>query len=289
MKNNQTEYKHELIIPNESIPVKIFSFSAHNDFRIIPKHWHRSAEILYVRRGQLNIYLNKKTYKLKQNDFMYINSKEVHSTQSPIDNDVIVLQIPGDFLEKYSNEDHLVIKCNTIDIKDNSKLDEIKKIIYQMYLFSEKKDKAFHLKIYSFLFDLGYILVKYFQMETKEIDIYSNKYLDRLSEICNYMKENFRENITLNSVANQFGYSPQYLSRMFQKYTNSTFLSYLNAIRLDFAYKQITQTDLSILEIAENNGFANVKSLNKLFKDTYGITPSNYRKKLKNDLKGVNY
>ena len=33
---NSTEYKHETIIPNESIPVKIFSFSAHNDLRIIP-------------------------------------------------------------------------------------------------------------------------------------------------------------------------------------------------------------------------------------------------------------
>ena len=50
---NQTEYKHELIMPNDSIPVKIFSFSAHNDLRIIPSHWHRSAEILYVRRLSL--------------------------------------------------------------------------------------------------------------------------------------------------------------------------------------------------------------------------------------------
>jgi len=62
---NYTEYKHELIIPNESIPVKIFDFAAHNDLRVIPYHWHNSAEILYVRRGKLNIWMNKR--------IMYLN------------------------------------------------------------------------------------------------------------------------------------------------------------------------------------------------------------------------
>ena len=183
---NQTEYKHELIMPNDSIPVKIFSFSAHNDLRIIPSHWHRSAEILYVRRGKLNIWMNKRKYELNRNDFIYINSK-------------------------------------------------------------------------------------------------SQKYLDRLSEICEYIKEHYQYNLTLNEVASEFGYSPQYLSTMFQMYTGSTFLTYLNSIRLNSAFKQVMSTDLSIITIAENNGFANVKSLNKLFKETYGLTPSAYRKSIKND------
>lgn len=66
-------------------------------------------------------------------------------------------------------------------------------------------------------------------------------------------------------------------------YTGSTFLTYLNSIRLNSAFKQVMSTDLSIITIAENNGFANVKSLNKLFKETYGLTPSAYRKSIKND------
>ena len=222
---NQTEYKHELIMPNDSIPVKIFSFSAHNDLRIIPSHWHRSAEILYVRRGKLNIWMNKRKYELNRNDFIYINSKEVHSTQSPEDNEVIVLQIPGDFLKTFSNNESLYIHCNTLELKDN--------------------------KIFS--------------------------------AICEYIKEHYQYNLTLNEVASEFGYSPQYLSRMFQMYTGSTFLTYLNSIRLNSAFKQVMSTDLSIITIAENNGFANVKSLNKLFKETYGLTPSAYRKSIKND------
>lgn len=279
---NSTEYKHETIIPNESIPVKIFSFSAHNDLRIIPAHWHRSAEILYVKRGKLNIWINKQKYVLKQNDFIYINSKDVHSTQSPEDNEVIVLQIPGDFLETFSNKESLYIHCNTIDIKDNKEFDKIRELLYRMHLCSERKDDAYYLKVYSYLFDLGYIFVKNFRVKEADIDINSQKYLDRLSEICEYIKLNYQDNLTLNDVAEEFGYTPQYLARLFQKYTGSTFLTYLNNIRLNAAFKQVMNTDYSILTIAEDNGFANVKSLNKLFKETYGMTPNAYRKNIKN-------
>ena len=280
---NQTEYKHELIMPNDSIPVKIFSFSAHNDLRIIPSHWHRSAEILYVRRGKLNIWMNKRKYELNRNDFIYINSKEVHSTQSPEDNEVIVLQIPGDFLKTFSNNESLYIHCNTLELKDNKIFSAMRELLYQMYLYSERKDDAYYLKVYSLLFELVYLLVKNFRVKEENIDIKSQKYLDRLSEICEYIKEHYQYNLTLNEVASEFGYSPQYLSRMFQMYTGSTFLTYLNSIRLNSAFKQVMSTDLSIITIAENNGFANVKSLNKLFKETYGLTPSAYRKSIKND------
>ena len=280
---NQTEYKHELIMPNDSIPVKIFSFSAHNDVRTIPSHWHRSAEILYVRRGKLNIWMNKRKYELNRNDFIYINSKEVHSTQSPEDNEVIVLQIPGDFLKTFSNNESLYIHCNTLELKDNKIFSAMRELLYQMYLYSERKDDAYYLKVYSLLFELGYLLVKNFRVKEENIDIKSQKYLDRLSEICEYIKEHYQYNLTLNEVASEFGYSPQYLSRMFQMYTGSTFLTYLNSIRLNSAFKQVMSTDLSIITIAENNGFANVKSLNKLFKETYGLTPSAYRKSIKND------
>ncbi len=278
---NATEYNHELIIPNEIIPVKIFSFSAHNDLRIIPFHWHGAAEILYVKRGRLNIWMKDKKYELKANDFIYINSKEVHSTQSPEDNEVIVLQIPGDLLETFSNKEYLKIHCNTIDFMNNKGFDSIRELIYQIYLYSEKKDEGYYLKVYSLLFDLGYILVKHFRVKTHDIDIHSQKYLDRLSEICSFIKKNYQLDLTLNSVAEEFGYSPQYLSRMFQKYTGSTFLTYLNSIRLNYAFQWVVNTDHSMLNIAEENGFANVKSFNKIFKDTYGMTPTAYRRYMK--------
>ena len=276
------EYKHELVIPNRSIPVKIFSFSAHNDSRIIPAHWHRSAEILYVKRGKLNVWMNEQKYVLKEADFIYINSKEVHSTQSPENNEVIVLQIPGDFLETFSNRESLMIHCNTIDIKQCQEFDEIRKLLCSIYSYSLGKNEVYYLKVYSLVFELGYILIKKFRVKNETLDIKSKKYLDLLSEICTYIKINYQDNLTLNNVSSQFGYSPQYLARIFKKYTGQTFLIYLNSVRLNYAYKEMMNSDLSLLTIAENNGFSSVKSFSKIFKNIYGEVPSVYRKKINN-------
>lgn len=278
---NETTYLHEVVIPNDRIPVKLFTFSAHNDLRIIPYHWHRSAEMLYVKRGKLNVWIREEKYELNVNDFIFINSKEVHSTQSPVDNEVVVLQIPGDFLKTFSNSDFLQIRCNSLTSVDKRHDDNIREIMYQLYINSERKEEPYFLKVYSLLFELGFQLVKNYKEESITVDINTNKYLDRLANICGYIKDNYKESINLNSVAEEFGYTPQYLSRMFQKYTGTTFLTYLNTVRLNYAVKQMLATDYSILEIAQENGFSNVKSFNKVFKDVYGMSPSTYRKKLK--------
>lgn len=273
-----TEYKHELIIPNEIIPIKVFSFSAHNDLRIIPFHWHNSAEILFVKRGKLIIWMKEKKYELKANDLIFINSKEVHSTQSPEDNEVIVLQIPGDLLNTFSNNESLNIHCNSIEVAESKELSKVREIIYRLYVYSERKEEVYYLKVYSLIFELGYILVKYYRVKSRQVDINSNKHLDQLTEICSFIEEKYKENLTLNELASYFGYTPQYLSKLFHKYTGTTYLKYLNSVRLSHAFKQIENTDYSILDIAVNNGFTNVKSFNKVFKDSYGMTPSVYRK-----------
>lgn len=72
----------------------------------------------------------------------------------------------------------------------------------------KKKAEGYYLKINSLLFELGYILLCNFRVKyTKALDINSQKYLHRLSVICEYVMENYSEDLTLNHVAAHFGYS----------------------------------------------------------------------------------
>lgn len=280
------DYHHEIIIPNEKIPVKFFSFSAHDANRIIPKHWHRSAELLFCVEGRLNVWLMDKKYELACGDFIFINSNQVHSTQSPEENTVIVLQIPGDFLQYFSDDPSLLISCNTLELDANKQeaSHHIKDLLYQLYSHNTIKEKGYNLKIYSLLFELGYTLVRDFQKTSNlELMIKSQKHLDRLSLICSYIKENHQSSLSLNDVADKFGYTPQYLARFFQKYTGITFLNYLNSIRIDAAYQQLATSDLSIIQIAEESGFASAKAFNKVFKEIYHQSPGQFRKEMDKD------
>lgn len=93
------------------------------------------------------------------------------------------------------------------------------------------------------------------------------------------MKQNYSKELSLESIARTFNYSPTYLSRMFRKYVQMSYKTYLDDLRLRHAYNDLMNTDLSIGMVAEKNGFAGSKAFARVFKEQYGVLPSEYRKK----------
>lgn len=53
------EFQHELIIPNEGLPFKVFLFEGENGNYVREKHWHTSIEIFAVMEGSLDFFVNK--------------------------------------------------------------------------------------------------------------------------------------------------------------------------------------------------------------------------------------
>lgn len=280
----ETDYHHEIIIPNKKMPVKFFSFTAHDTKRFIPKHWHRSAELLFCTEGKLNVWMVDDTlYELVAGDFIFINSNTVHATQSPVENNVIVLQIPGDSLQYFSDEPTFMIDCNTLTVGSDKAeaLQYIRDLLFQMYSHHAIQEVGYNLKIYALLFELSYTLVRNFKANINtNLVIQSQKYMDRLALICGYIKDHYQEQLSLQDVAQRFGYTPQYLARFFKKYANTTFLGYVNDVRLDAAYQALVTTDYPIMQIAEEYGFASAKAFNKTFKETYHMTPNKFRKSI---------
>lgn len=62
-----------------------------------------------------------------------------------------------------------------------------------------------------------------------------------LSKITTYMREHYREELKLSDVAATFGYSDAYLSRMFQKYAKINYKTYLQDIRMAYAYREFAE------------------------------------------------
>ena len=95
------EFQHELIIPNEGLPFKIFLFEGGHGNYEREKHWHTSIEIFAVLKGRLTFFLNEEEYPLEAGGLIIINSNEIHSIHAPRKNETVVLQIPLKQFEKY--------------------------------------------------------------------------------------------------------------------------------------------------------------------------------------------
>lgn len=285
-------YIHEDIkLSDETTWFKIFSFKAKNLDKIIHKHWHNSIEILYVVEGSLNLWVSNEEFKIKAGEIVLVNANEIHSTQSKEENHVIILQIPymtwvknGVYLE------NMYFELNSIKDKEGSaQYYRIKEILNDMNLINNNpgnsdlindSHEGYKLKLNSLLLEMMFILVTSFKKRKSEYFVKSEKYMVRLEEIVNIIKEEYHEEITLDTLGKKCNLSPYYISRFFSKYMGITFIDYVNSIRLQKAYEKLVSTDYDMTRIALDSGFPNVKSFTRSFKKIYGETPYQYRLKI---------
>ena len=111
--------------------------------------------------------------------------------------------------------------------------------------------------------------------------------LDALSKITTYMREHYKEDLRLSGLAAMFGYSDAYLSRMFRKYARVNFKTYLQDIRMAYAYKELLNTDHTISSIALDNGFASSRAFSREFVKRYGILPGRVERQNHKNVKKV--
>lgn len=104
---------------------------------------------------------------------------------------------------------------------------------------------------------------------------------DRINVIFNHVKNNFKEEITLDEIANMVSMTIPSFCRYFKKITNKTFVQFVNEYRLVHASKLLAEKPMSITEVCFECGFNNFSHFNKSFKAFTGQNPSEYRNQLK--------
>lgn len=105
----------------------------------------------------------------------------------------------------------------------------------------------------------------------------SNQYSKPVIMAINYIQKNFSQPISLNIVADKIRVTPQYLSRIFSKETNRSFIDYVTSYRINIAKQLLDTTDIKVFEIANRIGFSDAKYFCTLFKKYEGISPNQYR------------
>lgn len=90
------------------------------------------------------------------------------------------------------------------------------------------------------------------------------------------IQNNYWQDISLNSVADEIGISASYLSTLFKSETSMNFTHYVNQFRIKKALIMLRESSLSIEQIAKECGYNNYDYFFKVFKKNTGMTPSAY-------------
>jgi len=93
-----------------------------------------------------------------------------------------------------------------------------------------------------------------------------------------YLEEEYASQITLDALAEEMGYSKNYICNVFRKDTGFTIINYLNFIRIRHAAEMFSYSDREISYICETVGFKNMSHFVHTFKRFVGIPPGLYRR-----------
>ena len=103
-----------------------------------------------------------------------------------------------------------------------------------------------------------------------------------VQDVTDYVSMNINRRFSINEIAQNCGYSSDYLYRTIKKETGCTMIQFVNCIKFDQARKLIQHTELSLSEIAWNLGFSSLQYFSRFFHQHSGISPSEYMQKVRN-------
>jgi AraC-like DNA-binding protein len=147
----------------------------------------------------------------------------------------------------------------------------------------EKMNNSTGLKKIVYLLDILELLTGSQKTEALASISYKNSYDTRdnhkIDEVFLYLNKNFMRDISMPEVAGLCHMTPQSFCRFFKNRTKSTFVDFLNDMRISHARKLLIESDeQTIAEIAYLCGYKNLTKINKLFKNKTKLTPGDYKK-----------
>jgi two-component system, response regulator YesN len=106
------------------------------------------------------------------------------------------------------------------------------------------------------------------------------KFKDPFVEAKKYIDEHLAEEITLEELAHRIGITPTYFSHLFKKEINETFVQYRTRKRMEKAKELMEVPHFRIIDICQDVGYTDYPHFTKTFKKYYGVSPSEYRKRM---------
>ena len=106
----------------------------------------------------------------------------------------------------------------------------------------------------------------------------SGKYHPAVQAVIRLVSIRYMQPLTLEQLAKECHMDGKYLGRLFLRQTGECFRVHLNRVRLERAAELLKRTSMTVLAVALECGFQNISYFNRLFRERFGCTPSEYRK-----------
>ncbi|PGY09906.1 AraC family transcriptional regulator [Bacillus sp. AFS031507] len=236
-------------------------------------HTHHFTEILYITKGKGTFIFSKKEIPVKEHDLIVINPNAEHTEKSSVDHplEYIALGIQG---LAFSSPDDPGLQVTFFNYKQEQN-------VYLFYLQQlieevENQKEDYELIIQNIL---EILLHKMMRKKAFNLEKTSTKKINKdVAIIKNYIKQHFREEINLDTLAEAGHINKYYLSHSFKKSVGVSPIEYLIQTRIRESKILLETTNYPISDISTITGFSSQSFFAQSFKRVTNLSPSQYRK-----------
>ncbi len=250
-----------------------------------PLHYHPEYELTLIIKGQGRRFVGDHVGNFEAGDLVLLGSNLPHFWRS-------------DTFSKNNEELHeaIVIQFSTCFVTNVlNKLPECRSVV--SLLNASKGGIRFSEKLAPYIWEVfeneGVSRLLAFIKALEQLAISENQELlasegfnikpdetenERMRKILEFTLENYKEDISLETIAEIANLTVPSFCRYFKSRTRKTYIYFLNEIRLSNARKMLIDNQLDISQISIECGFQNLSHFHRIFKNQTGVTPMAYRR-----------
>ncbi len=244
--------------------------------------WHEQLECKLILSGKAEISCGSNVFLAEAGDVVIINACELHSIVpvGEVCYQVVILsplplygEMPGQMFAPYLD--------GTLRFQNHVRGDSRCQSLFRS-LMEEMEGQT---EGYS-LAAVGYFSLLFTELMRRYTEPGSRRsspdtltrYAEKLEPAFVCISGRYREELTLQQLADICGISLYHFSRIFKQVTGQSVIAYLNDYRMSKAEMLIRSTDITISEISAAVGYTDNSYFTRAFRKRYGVSPSEYRR-----------
>ena len=261
-------------------------------------HYHEDLQLIYVVKGSIEVCSLVKTIELKQGDGLYINRNTIHRITQRDGCHYFCFIFPESFLKFYfAGPASALIEKITLDSRiefmhfkakfqehppcaegSDNDTEILKKLSALVCLERQPHNRLYEYEVLVTLSEIALLMLKSRASTKTDTGDTQDQILNtRMQKFLDFIAGNFKEELSLEKLAQSAFVSKSQCLRCFKKALQTTPYKYLNEFRLMKACELLRSSALSIAAIAEAVGFKQQSHFGECFKEKTGVTPRQYR------------
>lgn len=237
-------------------------------------HSHECTELFYVTEGEGLFCTDEESRSIKKDQMVLVNPKVRHTERSSVEKQMNYIVLGIDNLQFHFGKEKEFLPFQVFQLASHR--EEILPLLHTILAELEQR-KHFHEEICQY-----YLCILLLQVQRITGQDFTASAPNPIPYECekakSYIKNHFRESITLDSLAEVTHWDKFYFSHQFSGAYGISPINYLLKLRVEHSKHLLETTDYSVTQIAEASGFSSQNYFSQTFKKSTGMSPREYRK-----------